>query len=193
MQVQKISFTSSTTQEQPKKESALYSKDGYMNLLRTNQFTNGFLATFGLLEAIDKFQLIKNNKNLSAKALNQKAWKHTKYNLLGGITAGILSTLIGKFVTDKYTIPFSEKMWDFKVKQEEISKRTSELMKQVNEEYKQKSKDAVDQTKNDVEKKEIKTTDAQNNKKSEKEETTETKTKTDKNTETENKKKAEEK
>ena len=128
MQVQKINFTSS--QEQQKKESALYSKKGYMDLLRASQFTEGFLGGYALLEAIDKFQLIKNKNNLSPKALKAKAWKHTKYNLLGGIGVGIASVLIGKFFTNKYLIPLNEKLSDFVAKQERINAKAKELIEQ---------------------------------------------------------------
>lgn len=126
MQVQKISFTSAQTEH--KKDSALYSKRGYMDLLRAAQFSEGFLGGFAILESIDKFQLIKNKKNLAKDALKQKAWKHTKYNLLGGIAAGIGSVLLGKFVTNKYLIPMNEKIADWAEKQEKINAKAKELV-----------------------------------------------------------------
>ena len=129
MQVQKISFTSAQT-EQPKKESALYTKKGYMDLMRASQFTEGFLSGYAVLETIDKFQLIKNKNNLAKDALKSKAWKHTKYNLLGGIATGIGSVLIGKFFTDKYTIPLNEKIADWADKQTRINEKAKELIEQ---------------------------------------------------------------
>ena len=126
MQVQKISFTSS----EPKKESALYSKKGYMDLVRASQFTEGFLAGYAVLETIDKFQLIKNNDNLAKDALKAKAWKHTKYNLLAGLATGVGSVLIGKFFTDKYTIPLNEKIADWADKQIRINEKAKELVEQ---------------------------------------------------------------
>lgn len=126
MQVQKISFTSS----EPKKESALYSKKGYMDLVRASQFTEGFLAGYAVLETIDKFQLIKNKNNLAKDALKSKAWKHTKYNLLGGLATGVASVLIGKFFTNKYTIPLNEKVADWADKQTKINEKAKELVEQ---------------------------------------------------------------
>lgn len=128
MQVQKISFTSQT--ERPKKESALYSKKGYMDLVRASQFTEGFLGGYAVLEAIDKFQLIKNKNNLAKNALKAKAWKHTKYNLLGGLATGVASALIGKFFTDKYTIPLNERVADWAEKQNRINEKAKELVEQ---------------------------------------------------------------
>ena len=126
MQVQKINFTSS----EPKKESALYSKKGYMDLVRASQFTEGFLAGYGVLETIDKFQLIKNKNNLAKDVLKAKAWKHTKYNLLAGLATGVGSVLIGKFFTDKYTIPLNEKVADWADKQIRINEKAKELVEQ---------------------------------------------------------------
>ncbi len=128
MQVQKVSFTSSETPQKPKKESALYRKEGYMNLLRASQFTEGLLGGYAVLETIDKFQLIKNKRNLPAKTLKQIAWKHTKYNLLGGVATGVLSALIGKYFTDKYTIPLNEKISDWADKQNRINAKAKELI-----------------------------------------------------------------
>ena len=127
MQVQKISFTAQT---EPKKESALYSKKGYMDLVRASQFTEGFLGGYAVLETIDKFQLIKNKNNLAKDALKSKAWKHTKYNLLGGLATGVASVLIGKFFTDKYTIPLNEKVADWADKQIRINEKAKELVEQ---------------------------------------------------------------
>lgn len=127
MQIQKISFTS---QENQQKESALYSKKGYMNLLTSSQFMEGTLATYGICETIDKFQLIKNRNNRTPKQLKAIAWKHTKYNLLIGIAAGIGSVLIGKYFTNKYLMPMNEKVADWADKQERISAKAKELVEQ---------------------------------------------------------------
>ena len=127
MQVQKISFTS---QEKQPKESALYSKKGYMKLLTSSQFVTGTLATYGICEAIDKFQLIKNKSNKTIKQLKTSAWKHTKYNLLIGIAAGIGSVLIGKYYTNKYIMPVNEKVADWADKQARISAKAKELIEQ---------------------------------------------------------------
>ena len=133
MQVQNISFTST----EPKKESALYSKKGYMDLVRASQFTEGFLGGYAILETIDKFQLIKNNDNLAKKALKAKAWKHTKYNLLAGLATGVGSVLIGKFFTNKYTIPLNEKIADWAEKQEKINAKAKELVEKEEKSPKQ--------------------------------------------------------
>ena len=132
MQVQKVSFTSAEQPVQQPKESALYSKKGYMWQVGTDQFLIGAVSGYGLLEAVDKFQLIKNKKNLSAQALKQKAWKHTKYNLLIGLATGIASVLIGKYFINKYTIPFAEKTFDNLVKQEKINEKAKELVEAEN-------------------------------------------------------------
>ena len=137
MQVQKISFTSAEQKEQ--KESALYSKRGYMQQVRTSQFFGGFLATYGILESIDKFILV-NKTNVAKETLKKTAKKHTKYNLLFGLAAGIGSILIGKFFTDKYTIPFAERQWDKLVKYEEINNKAKDLIKQAKEEGTEQAK-----------------------------------------------------
>lgn len=125
MQVQKISFTADNNQQQ----SSLYSKKGYMQLVNTARFTEGMLGGFAILESLDKFSLVKNKKNLPAKELKAKAWKHTKWNILGGIATGIATILIGK-VMDKKLIPWNEKMWDMAEKQEAINKKAKELVEQ---------------------------------------------------------------
>jgi len=150
MQVQKISFTS---QEYPQKDSALYSKKGYMNLLASSQFMTGALATYGICEAIDKFQLIKNRNNRTPKQLKTIAWKHTKYNLLIGIAAGIGSVLMGKYFTNKYLMPMNEKVADWADKQERISAKAKELVEQ--EEF-QKAAPAKIETKEEDKKEDTK-------------------------------------
>ena len=130
MQVQKISFTSHI--DQPKKESALYTKKGYMDLYKAGQFTEGFLGGFALLETIDKFRLIKNKNNLSTDLLKKTAWKHTKRNLLYSVATGIASLLIGKFFTNKIFIPINEKVADWADKQERIRTKAKELVEQEN-------------------------------------------------------------
>ena len=134
MQVQKISFTSDGIQNNQKKDSALYTKRGYMWQLGTDQFLIGTFAGYGLLEAVDKFQLIKNKNNLSPKALKQKAWKHTKYNILAGLATGIASTLLGTLFINKHTVPIAEKAFDNLEKQEQINAKVKELIKQSKEE-----------------------------------------------------------
>lgn len=156
MQIQKISFTSNQTQEQPKKNPSLYSKKGYMTLVRASQFTEGFLGGYAILETIDKFTLLKNKNNLPLKALKEKAVKHTKYNLLLGIAAGIACAFIGKFVTDKYTIPMTEKISDWAEKQEQTTQKTKELLKKENNE-----KSADVKTEKEEKHKEVKQEEAQ--------------------------------
>ena len=130
MQVQKVSFTSAQPKEQ--KESALYSKRGYMNQVRYSQFLGGFLATYGILETIDKF-VLTGKTDVTKEALKKTAKSHTKYNFLCGLAAGVASMLVGKFFTDKYTIPFAERQWDKLEKYEEINNKTKELIKEVKE------------------------------------------------------------
>lgn len=130
MQIQKVSFTSAQPQEQ--KESALYSKSGYMSQLRGAQFVEGFLATYGILETIDKFVLV-NKKDVTKEVLKKTAKSHTKYNLLLGLAGGIASVLIGKYFTDRYTLTFAEKQYDKLVKYKEINNKTKELIKEVKE------------------------------------------------------------
>lgn len=125
MQVQRISFTSENKSEQ----SSLYSKKGYMQLVNTTRFSEGLLGGFAIGECIDKFQLIKNKKNLPAKELKAKAWKHTKLNILAGIIAGIGAILIGK-VLDKKLMPLNEKLWDATEKQRAINEKAKELVEQ---------------------------------------------------------------
>jgi len=125
MQVQKISFTSENKSEQ----SSLYSKKGYMQLANTGRFMEGLFCGFAILESTDKFELIKNKRNLPAKALKAKAWKHTKWNILGGVATGIASIFIGK-VLDKKLIPWNEKMWDMAEKQRAINEKAKELVEQ---------------------------------------------------------------
>ncbi len=137
MQIQKISFTAAE-QPQQKRESNLYSKKGYMNLVRTSQFMEGALAVFAALECIDKFQLIKKT-DVAKDVLKQTAKKHTKYNIIWGILGGIVSALIGKFVTDKYTLPFAEKSFDYAQKQEEISNSMKKAKAEVEAKYNNKS------------------------------------------------------
>ncbi len=139
MQVKNVSFTSAQPYEQ--KESTLYTKRGYMSQLRGAQFVEGFLATYGILETVDKFVLV-NKKDVTKEALKKTAKSHTKYNLLFGLVGGIASVLIGKYFTDKYTLPFAEKYYDKLVKYEEINNKTKEIIKEAREagnEKKQKS------------------------------------------------------
>ena len=103
-----------------------------MDLLGAAQFTEGFLAGYAVLESVDKFQLIKNKKNLTLPALKKKAWKHTKYNLLGGLAAGVASVLAGKYITNKYTLPINEKIADWADKQQRIHEKAKELVEQEN-------------------------------------------------------------
>ncbi len=126
MQVNKISFTS----EQPqKKESALYSKKGFMTVLTASRFTGGMLGGFAALECIDKFVLVNNLEGLSSQKLWKKAKNHTKWNILGGIATGILAIFIGK-IMDKKLIPWNERLWDNAEKQEAINKKAKELVEQ---------------------------------------------------------------
>lgn len=126
MQVNKISFTS----EQPqKKESALYSKKGYMQLANTARFMEGMLGGFAALECVDKFILVKNQEGHSADKLLKKAKNHTKWNILGGIATGILVLLVGKAMDSKL-IPWAEKTWDKAEELEAINKRAKELVEQ---------------------------------------------------------------
>ena len=125
MQVQRISFPSENKSEQ----SSLYSKKGYMQLLNTTRFLGGLLGGFATLECIDKFQLIKNKENLPVKTLKTKAWKHTKWNILGGIATGIAAIFMGK-VMDKKLIPWNERLWDAAEKQRAINEKAKELVEQ---------------------------------------------------------------
>lgn len=146
MQVQKITFTSNNKPEQ----SSLYSKKGYMQLVNTTRFMEGLLGGFAILESIDKFELVKNKKNLPAKALKAKAWKHTKLNILGGIATGIATIFIGKAM-DKTLIPLNEKLWDSAEKQRAIREKAKELVEQETNAKNEPIK-TTKQAKNEVEK-----------------------------------------
>lgn len=132
MQIQKINFTASEAPQQ-KKEPAIYCKKGYMTLLTSAQFTEGLFGGFATFEAIDKFQLIKNTKNLTKEQLKAKAWKHTKWNMALALLTGALSVVIGKTITNKFLMPINEKMFDIAEKQKKVSQKAKELVEIENQ------------------------------------------------------------
>lgn len=142
MQVQRISFTGENKSEQ----SSLYSKRGYMSLANAARFIEGTFAGFAILESIDKFELVKNKKNLPAKTLKAKAWKHTKWNMVGGVATGIATVFIGK-VMDKKLIPWAERISDAAEKQRAINEKAKELVEQEKTVKIEKPKELAEQEK----------------------------------------------
>ena len=108
MQVGKVSFTS--LQQNNTKQSALYSKENFIQMGAISDFFIGTAVAFGVLESRDKFKLIK-QENIIASALPKVAQRHTIKNAGLSVLFGALYTAIDMALTTKF-LPKFEKAYD---------------------------------------------------------------------------------
>ena len=90
-----------------KPTSSLYTPQGYETLASAGHFVGGAFMGFGLLESFAKNYALKQG----VEKLKTKKYLTTKWNILWGVLAGIVTMGIGR-LTNRLTIPMCERIYD---------------------------------------------------------------------------------
>ena len=90
-----------------KRDSSLYSPEGYETLASAGHFIGGSFMGFGILESLAKNYALKHG----VEKLKTKKYLTTKWNILWGVLTGIATMGIGR-LTNRLTIPACEKIYD---------------------------------------------------------------------------------